>query len=297
MIDYLRHMAIFSSVAEKGSFSEAAKSLGIAPSRVSEAISKLEHYVDATLFQRTTRKVTLTSEGRRLYTYTASIVGDAHQGIDALKDAKSSPSGTLNISVPSYLTNSPVLAAVGAFGEAYPDVQIAISFTDNQVDPIKDGFDVCVRAGKHEGPSVAVQKLGELERVIVVGRDYFAKHEVPEHPKDLESWNWITYRYKKRSYKLSSKGGKRARLLIEDQSKFQVDSFDGLQFLTRLNLGVSVMPIEICRDGIEQGDIVQLFDDWRLSKVQLFAVTPEKTKPGSLISFFVQFLTDRSASA
>lgn len=293
MIDYLKHMAIFSTVAEKGSFSEAAQVLRIAPSRVSESVSKLEHYVDATLFHRTTRKVTLSSEGRKLYHYASAMLEDAQHGIDALRDSEASPTGSLNISVPSYLTCSPLLAAIGAFGETYRDVGIAISFATGHVDPMSDGFDVCVQAGNHEHPNLGRQKLGDVERVCVVGKDYLNKQSLPQHPKDLESWDWITYRHRKRNFRLVSDEGKRTQLTIEKQSRIQVDNFDGLNFLAKLNIGVTIMPIDVCRDDIDNGSLVRLFQDWRLSKVQHFAVWPETSGRKNLVSLFVQFVTDR----
>ncbi len=292
MIDYLRHMAIFNSVAEHGSFSAAAKNLRIAPSRVSEAVSKLEHFVDATLFHRTTRKVSLTSEGRKLFAYTATLVEDAQQGIDALNDAKTTPSGSLNISMPSYLTGSPLLEAMGAFGDAYPAVQMSVVFIDTPVDPLKDGFDICIRAGRSEDPSLSKRKLGELQRIIVAGRDYCTKQAAPEHPKDLESWDWITYRYKKRNYSLASKDGQRTQLQIDTQSKMQVDNFDALHFLTKLNKGVSVMPIDVCRSSLKDGTLIRLCEDWRMSTVKHFAVWPDNTKRENLISTFMTFLAE-----
>lgn len=291
MIDYLRHMAIFSAVADKGSFSEAAQALGIAPSRVSESVSRLEHYLDTTLLTRTTRKVTLTSEGRQLYAHTASMVGEAQEGLSAIKNAKATPSGTLRISVPSYLTASPLLAAIGAFGEAYPDVHIAISFHDENVDPIRDGFDLCIRGGAQDYTgSVEMRKLGDMERGFFVGRGYLESRQRPEHPKDLERWDWITYRYKMRRFKLVASGRKRTEVAVAKTPKLQVDNLDALHFLVKSNLGVAVMPIESCRNAIADGSIIRLFEDWRLAKVRTFAVWPEKTHRASLTTTFVDFI-------
>ncbi|MEO0569085.1 MAG: LysR family transcriptional regulator [Pseudomonadota bacterium] len=293
MIEHLRHMAIFTSVADKGSFSEAAKALGIAPSRVSEAVSRLELHLDTTLLNRTTRKVTLTSEGRKFYAYTSSMVGEAQKGVNAINISKAIPSGTLNISVPSYLNGSPLLAAIGAFGAAYLGVHIAISFNDKLVDPITDGFDVCIQGGVQQYRGlVEMRKLGELERVFVAGRDYCEKRSLPQHPKDLESWDWITYRHRERKFKLVSRDGKKTEVSTTGRSKIRVDNLDALHFLVKTNLGVSVMPLEICRDSIVDGSVIRLIEDWRMSKVRLFAVWAEKTKRVSLTQMFVDFLAE-----
>ncbi|MEM6588906.1 MAG: LysR family transcriptional regulator [Pseudomonadota bacterium] len=291
MIEHLRHMAIFSAVADKGSFTEASHTLGIAPSRVSEAVSKLEVYLDTTLLNRTTRKVTLTSEGREFYKYTSLMVGEARDGLHALSSGKAMPSGTLLISVPSYLTGSPVLSAIGSFVEAYPEVHIDTSFHDKHMDPITDGFDVCIQGGTQDYHGlVSLRQLGELERVVVAGRDYYAKKPPPQHPKDLENWNWITYRSRERKFKLVASGGRKAEISTGKRPRLQVDNLDALHFLLRRNLGISVVPIEICRDSIADGSLIRLFEDWRMSKVHLFAVWADKANRTSLSSVFVNFL-------
>lgn len=291
MIDYLKHMAIFSEVAETGSFSKAAKNLGIAPSRVSEAVSKLEVYVGVTLLYRTTRQVALTSEGRRFHAHISSILNNVQKGLNELSNSKSEPSGTLHISVPAYLSSSRLAIAIGTFVELHSQVHISASFTDHDVNPIKDGFDMCIRSGRFTIDGSTVRKLGELERTIVVGKGYFSNRDEPKHPKDLIDWDWINYRHKKRTLKLKSSKGKKATLLIDKQARLQVDNIDALSFFGKMNLGVAVMPESFARQGVEEGKLVHLLNDWRLPPVQYFAVWPEKSTRQSLISVFVSFLT------
>ena len=129
MIDYLRSIAVFTRVVEDGSFSEAARRLGIAPSRVSESVSKLENHVGVSLFNRTTRKIALTSEGRRLYAHTSGILESAQRGLNELRETKSDPVGSLRISVPTYLLSSPLAQAIGSFVTQHPQVNINAHFT------------------------------------------------------------------------------------------------------------------------------------------------------------------------
>ncbi|MEM8980637.1 MAG: LysR family transcriptional regulator [Pseudomonadota bacterium] len=295
MIDQLRLMAIFTQVVEKGSFSEAAKTLGLAPSRVSEGVSKLEHFVGVPLLYRTTRKVSLTAEGRDLYAHTSRLVETAQQGFDALRHSKSEPSGSLKISMPSYLASSPLHDTIAAFVETYSQVHISADFTDNDVEPMKDGFDLCIRSGRFETQGLVERRLGGFERIIVVGRDYFQSKETPQHPSGLMTWDWINYRHKRRIYKLKSHRGERATLTIEKQSRLQVDHFDALHFLTKANHGVSVMPAEICREGLNEGKLVRLFDEWRLPRATISAIWPETGLRNSLVSSFVDYLSAHSA--
>ena len=291
MIDYLRSVAVFTRVVEEGSFSEAARSLGIAPSRVSESVSKLEYHVGVTLFNRTTRKIALTSEGRRLYAHTSGILESAERGISELRETKSVPMGTLRISVPTYLLSSRLAQAIGRFVELHPQVHITADFTDHDVDPVKDGYDMCIRSGQFDKLGAMTRKLGTFERAIFVGKKYLANRPRASHPKDLMEWDWINYRHSKRVFVLKSRSGKTAKLSIRDQARLQVDNFDALNAFACMNLGVAVMPIEFAQRGLREKKLVRIFDNWHFSEGEYFAVWPDKSYRESLVAVFVDFLT------
>lgn len=293
MIDYLRHIAVFSRVAEEGSFTQAARSLGLAPSRVSESVSKLEHYVGATLLNRTTRKIALTSEGRRLYAHISGILEGAERGLNELRDPTSGPMGSLRISVPTYLSSSPLAQAIGQFVAAHARVHVTADFTDDDVDPVKDGYDLCIRAGRFDKQSVTTRRLGTFERAIFVGRRYLATRTHARDPKDLVDWDWINYRHSKRVFDLKSDAGAAIKFTIQDQARLQVDNFDALYAFTCMDLGVAVMPIAFAQRGVHEDKLVRLFDDWHLPRVQYFAVWPDKSHRQSLTSVFVEYLADQ----
>lgn len=290
MIDYLRHIAVFTRVAEEGSFSAAARRLGIAPSRVSESVSKLEHHVGVTLFNRTTRKIALTSEGRRLFAHTSGMLEGAERGLNELRETKSVPMGSMRISVPTYLLHSPLAQAIGSFVALHSKVHVNLEFTDDDVDPVSDGFDLCIRAGHFEKRGAMIRKLGTFDRAIFVGSKYLAERPTADHPKVLMEWDWIKYRHSKRVYELVSNDGDATKLSVGDQARLLVHSFDALYSFTCMDLGVSIMPIEFAKRGINEKKLVQIFDDWSLPPVKYYAVWPDKSYRESLVAVFVDFL-------
>lgn len=290
MIDYLRSIAVFTRVAEEGSFSEAARSLCIAPSRVSELISKLEHHVGVTLFNRTTRKVVLTSEGRLFLKHTSGILENAERGLNELKETKLVPTGSLRISVPTYLLSSSLTRAMSRFLMLHPQVNITADFLDHTVNPIEDNYDVCISSGKSN--SATTRKLDTFERAIFVGKGYLEDRPKADHPKELMTWDWVNYRHPTRCYKLQSIDGEIIKLSISDQARLQVNSFDALYSFTCMDLGVAVMPLEFAQRGIIEERLVRIFDDWHLPKVDYFAVWPDKSHRKSLVTVFVDFLSD-----
>lgn len=292
MIDYLRHIAVFTRVAEEESFSEAARRLGIAPSRVSESVSKLEHHVGVTLFNRTTRKIALTNEGRRLYEHTSGILQSAETGLNELRETKSVPIGSLRISVPTYLLASPLSRGIGHFIAMYPKVHVTTDFTDHDAEPVRDGYDLCIRSGQFDKDGAMIRKLGIFKRAIFVGKGYLAERPTAQHPKELLDWDWINYRHGKRLFQLKSSAGEIAKLTIHEQARLQVNSFDALYSFACMDLGVTVMPVELAQRGIKENKLIRLFDDWRIPTVKYYAVWPDKSYRVSLVTVFVDFLTN-----
>ena len=290
MIDYLRHIAIFTRVVQEGSFAKAAKSLGIAPSRVSESVSKLEHYVGFSLITRTTRKISLTSEGRTIYETTSGIMENAQRGLNALKDASSAPMGSLRITAPTYLSATLLAPAIGRFVALNPRVHISADFTDRGIDPVKDGYDLSIQSGPFDGRTVTSKALGRFERAIAVGKGYRAKQPDLHHPQELTKWDWINYRHPKRNYELTSSTGEVIKLIVKDQARLQVDNMEALYAFVCMDAGVTVMPLGLVQRGIEEGKLDRLFEDWELPKVQYSAIWPDKSNHANLAAVFAEFL-------
>jgi DNA-binding transcriptional LysR family regulator len=219
-------------------------------------------------------------------------VSNAEQGLNELSNSKSEPAGSLKISVPAYLSASRLTLAIADFVKLHPRVQISVSYTDHDVNPIKDNFDMCIRSGRFDFPDSTVQKLGEFRRMIVVGRNYLSNRDEPKHPKELNDWDWVNYRHRKRTLKFRSTKGKKASLTISEQARLRVDNIDALFFFAKTNLGVAVLPESFGLQGVKDDKLVHLLSDWSLPHVQYHAVWPEKSQRESLISILVGFLTE-----
>ncbi|MBX2835285.1 MAG: hypothetical protein KTR35_00440 [Gammaproteobacteria bacterium] len=183
--------------------------------------------------------------------------------------------------------------AIGRFVSLHPQVHVSTDFTDHDVDPVKDGYDLSIRSGQLDKLGAMVRGLGLFERAIFVGKGYLADRPKVKHPKALMEWDWINYRHSKRVYQLTSKAGKTTKLTIRDQSRLQVDNFDALNTFACLDLGVVVMPIEFAQRGLQEKKLVRLFDNWHFPKGKYFAVWPDKSYRESLVAVFVDYLTNQ----
>ncbi|UOA33858.1 HTH-type transcriptional regulator DmlR (plasmid) [Sulfitobacter sp. DSM 110093] len=288
MIEHLRHMAIFASVVDEGSFRAAAKAIGLAPSRVSETVSDLESYLGVTLLYRTTRKIALTNEGRMFYARVAEMLRSAENGLNELNALSLEPVGALRVSMPAYMSTSSLATAIAEFVRRHPLVALSVSFSDARMDLMEDGFDVSFRAGWLDDSSMMSRKLGESARALVAGTGYAATRARPSHPSEMEDWDWLRYKHRSDVTKLHGPAGETAKVL--GQSRLEVDSIDALHHLTLQNLGATILPEHLAARGEDDGTLVRLLPDWQLRPLGTFAVWPDTSRRESLTLLFVRFV-------
>ena len=145
-MDHLGAITLFIKTVETGSFSEASRQSGLAPSSVSRRIVELEGWVGAALFHRTTRKLTLTEVGKSYYDRVRHIILDLEEARVVSAQLENHPTGLIRMTVPAM--ESHMMAAIGDFQAQWPDVSFALTFTDRVVDMVGEGYDLAVRVGQ-----------------------------------------------------------------------------------------------------------------------------------------------------
>jgi DNA-binding transcriptional LysR family regulator len=186
----------FLSVARQKSFRAAARELGVTPGAVSQAVRALELKLGLPLFQRTTRRVSLTDAGEQLFARVAPAAAQIEGALDDLAGLRDTPSGLLRLTVPQIagaLFLEPVLPR---FHAAYPEVEVEISLDDARVDLAANGFDAGIRVGDALAPEMLAVRLTEDLNWGVFGAPaYFIKHGHPKTPRELLQHQCIRYRY------------------------------------------------------------------------------------------------------
>ncbi len=193
--DPLSGLSLFLAVAEKRSFTAAAKALRVTPSAVSQAITALERRLDVRLLQRTTRNVGLTEAGERFLARLAPAVDEVHASFAALDELRDRPAGTLRINVSTIACRRFLEPNLVAFLAAYPDIQLDVVVEDGLSNIVQGSFDAGIRLGESLDREMVAVRIGGDERVAVVGSPaYFARRGKPKHPRDLHAHDCITYR-------------------------------------------------------------------------------------------------------
>ena len=291
MINHLKHMAIFASVVDEGSFRGAARLYAVAPSRISQTVSDLEEFLGTTLLHRTTRKISLTSEGKVFFECVKDMLRGVEEGMNSLNAVIAKPIGDLNISMPSFMATSELAILFAEFIKQYPQVSINIVYTDRSMDMIDHGFDLSIRAGWLSDSSMMSRKLGESKRVLVASAKYANSHPRPVHPKDLEAWDWIHYAQRSDVAELTSPDGELVK--VTGHSRLKVDSIDALLHFVRQDLGVTIAPRYIVEGALTSGEFVELLPEWSMLSLGYYAVWPDTSRRENLTLFLVRFLADR----
>ncbi|MBL8951496.1 MAG: LysR family transcriptional regulator [Myxococcaceae bacterium] len=184
-MDRLETMAVFARVAELESFTGAAKSLGLPKASVSLAVSKLEERLGARLLQRTTRRVSLTHDGRVFYERCRDLLTDADELETLFQKSGETLKGRLRVDMPSRMARFRVIPALPRFLAEHPELELELGSTDRAVDLVREGYDCVVRVGATGDSGLIARRIGEMKLINVASPAYLKQHGVPRRLEDL----------------------------------------------------------------------------------------------------------------
>lgn len=292
MINYLRHMAVFAKVVDKGAFRAAAKELGIAPSRVSQTVSDLEQYLGVTLFYRTTRKLAMTNEGRQFYSHAVNMVRSAESGLNELNALAQQPMGSLKITLPAFLETSNLSSSIAGFVKQYPEVYLSLTYTDQVIDMLGEGLDLRIRAGSDgiSDSAMMSRKIGDIRRLLVTSKSYADNHPTPQHPSELEKWDWIRFQMRSNTIEFISPNSE--SVSIPENARISVNSANALRYFVEQDAGITILPENLIKDGLENGNLIHVLPEWKLKPLECYAVWPDRSRRENLTMLLVRYLVE-----
>jgi DNA-binding transcriptional LysR family regulator len=250
--------------AEAGSFSAAARKLGVTPAAVSKNVATLEAQLGVRLFQRTTRSLALTEPGARFLRDAASGLSTLQTAMESLSDTRERPAGVLRVSMPPLFGRSYILPALGPFLARYPDVTAEWHFDNRQVDLVSEGFDAAIGASLELGSGVVARELARAQLVAVATPGYLKRHPVPKRPEDLSQHDGIMMRSPRtgrvRTWTFRSSSGAEAAFELRPRIVFNDMEAVCHAALAALGIGIIGMPDVV--EHLERGDLVRVLPKW-----------------------------------
>jgi DNA-binding transcriptional LysR family regulator len=219
-MDKLKSLQTFVRIAELGSLTAAAVALGTSAPSVVRQLAALEQHLGTRLFQRTTRRVALTAEGR---TYLArchevlALLADADATLQAEGDEVR---GCLTITAPVMFGEQHVAAVVAAFAQCHPQVNVDLLLLDRYVNLIEEGVDAGIRIGELADSSLIATRLGEVRPLVVASPTWLKQHAAPTHPEQLRDVECISYSGERESDWVFMRDGRRLRVPVRGRLGF-----------------------------------------------------------------------------
>lgn len=274
----LNAMVLFAKVVEHGSYSAAARALGLQTSKLSRRIADLEKQLGVRLLQRTTRKVIVTDVGQTYYQHCAALEAEAHAAQEAIDRTRSEPQGLVRMSCPVSLMQGPVSGTIAKFLGAHPLVRVYVDMTNRRVDVIEEGFDLAlrVRTPPLDPSELAMRKLGDSEAGLVGSPALLNLRGRPKHPRELEHYPTVA---------MASAGDKYTWLFREPDCtpihvthvpRLMTDSFDALREAARNGIGIAYLPTFIVDEDLESGALERVLPEFSLAPGLIHVVFPTR---------------------
>ncbi len=290
MLNQLRQIAIFAKTVEQGSFRAAADVLHLSPSVVSHHIAKLEEELGVALLYRSTRKLSLTSDGEALLVSAHAMIEAAEDFFSVATNQSTQIIGELSIALPAVMQQSDVVNHIGTFAKLHSSVSLKLDFSDNVSNLIENGVDVAIRMGWLEDSGLKARKLYEVERHVVGSTSYINSKPNKITVEEVETWDWI---------ELSSVGfhhlfpfPKESKRVFKPKSRIRVNSAHSMQQLVSNDNGIAALPDFLSKDEISNGEFIHVLPDIKLPSIGVYAVWPANAPKGGLTSRFVEHLKE-----
>ncbi len=299
--DNLGAIRIFTEIVKAGSFAEAARNLGLAPSSVTRQINALEEELKVRLLNRTTRQVSLTEAGKLYYSRAQKVVVEIDDMSRAISDLGAEPRGTLRVTAPLTMGRGYITPRLEKFFARYPEISLELSLSDQIVDMVQEGFDAAIRVAKKLPDSTfKVRKLHHVTRVICASPDYLEKHGTPRAPEDLKNHQCLAinfdsanelWRSVSKSWHFDTSNGP---LDIPVSARFRTNSGETILEAGLQGLGLVVLPLWHVFEHINSGKLVKLFDsdDIRFNALEynVFFLYPSSRYLSPKVRAFSDFL-------
>jgi DNA-binding transcriptional LysR family regulator len=292
--DRLKQLETFRRVVELGSFSGAARALGVGQPAVSKQIRGLEERLGARLVERTTHELSITLAGRLLYEQCTVLL----DGLDSLEDEIAASArgvqGRLTMHAPLALGERVLTRELVAFQEKYPRVSLDVRYEDRVADLVAEKVDVAFRVGPLAQDDLIARKLALVPRVCVATPKYLARAGVAAGPAELEQHNLVYYRGLAAGDRLVFTRGEQSAT-VTLRGRFVVNFTTALVELALAHVGIAIVPHWRVMEELQRRSLILVLSDWALPPTPLHVVYPSATLKTKRVEKLVEFLSSRIA--
>lgn len=285
-------MEVFVRVVEEGSFSAAARRLGLTPSAIAKLIGRLEERLGVRLLARSTRSLRPTPEGDLFYEQASRILADIAEAEAGVSGALA-PRGRLRISASIPFGTHCVVPLLPEFRARFPAVTLDVSLTDEVVDILAERTDVAIRHGPLRDSSLQARKLGVSRRVLIAAPSYLERRGVPRTPADLAAHDCLTFNYR-RSFTDWVLGGPDGPKPMQVSGPLVVNNGETLRQAVLAGMGIGRTALYHVRPDLAAGRLVELLPDYDPCEMEeIHALFLGRGTMPARVRAFIDFLVER----
>lgn len=280
-------------VVEAHSFVAAAQTLGMSPSAISKAVSRLEERLGARLLNRTTRSLSLTDVGASFYERCREAMAQLDHAESEVSESRGVPRGRLRVDVPVSLGRRIIVPALPRFLAQYPEISVHMSMNDRVLDLVQEGIDAALRVGNLSDSSLVARRIGQLRGVTCASPEFIERYGVPNEPADLPPEHCLqmfkvgnnqTREWLFRKGDVEHKILPAARLAFSDPESAVAAAVSGAGFVRSLDFTVEAQ--------IASGLLQPVLEDWNDGAYwPVSVVYPQHRQPTAKIRAFIDFVS------
>lgn len=287
--EQLKSMVVFAQIVEQGSFSAAARQLGLSRGVVSYHLKKLEDHIGMPLLNRTTRSISLTDAGQRYFQRCKRISEEAAAANLQIENLREEPEGKLTISAPVNISMHTIVPALNTFKTLYPKIEIDLNLTDDIVNIIQEGVDLAIRGAPLADSGLYAKKLMTMKNILCGSPSYFNQHGIPRTPAELANHEWVVY---KKTSKIQTLTKGTRSYNVKMQGSITTNSASARTAFVVGGHGVGRLPIYDALPLIKAGQLTPILEDYVLSDITIYGVYPPRAADSKKMRLLLDYLQE-----
>ncbi|CAD6558299.1 LysR family transcriptional regulator [Paraburkholderia sabiae] len=295
----LNGMGVLTAIVESGSFASAGERLDMSQSGVSRSVARLEARLGIRLFDRTTRIVKLTDEGRRLYEQIVPLMDGLEEAAASAAGGATAVRGRLRVNVDPFFSKIVLSPRIGEFVGRYPELNLDLITRDQLRDMVADGFDLAVRFGEPRPSTLVARKLLDTRIMTAASPGYLKKYGRPLKPTDLERepHSCIQYRDPETGRPFVWEFHRpRKKVIIDARGRLMVNDVSTMHGACLAGHGIAQIMALGTQPLFDSGRLVDLFPDWPDERFPLYALYPSRRHPSAKVRAFLDFIVKITGS-
>lgn len=294
MMDRIDCMRTFIATVDANGFAAAARRLEVPRSKVSKQIQALEEGLGIQLLLRTTRSLHLTEAGAEYYEAAREVIASVDEAETRARSGLCEVHGVLRVNAPMSFGLCRLSPLLPKFHQLHPKVELQLVLSDQQVDPIKGGFDVTIRIASLADSTLIARHLSPAPRLLVASPEYLAKFGKPKTPQDLTQHKCLNYGYLQGGTTLLLCNGTQSER-VHVTGPLHANNGDMLARGAEAGMGIALLPLFIVDHAIADGRLVQVLPEWEAPPISINAVYPTARRVPLKTRAFLDFLTSELA--